>query len=166
MTTFTSFNTNCFCDDENDCALMICGHACHPKCVKTLSACPWCRANIVFIQPSVQRAYHVDEKKMPSPQPPQPPQVQIQAQPQPLISVVLPPSPGVGMDLRLYLEARARNEEQRLRALERQREKRALAKAQKRQEMVNEARRLDEEQQIYQEAARQLKVAQNQAHVI
>ena len=138
MTTFTSFNTNCFCDAENDCALMICGHACHPECVKTLSACPWCRANIVFIQPSVQRAYQVDEKKMPSPQ------VQIQAQPQPPISVVLP-SPGVGMDLRIYLEARARKEEQRLRALERQREKRALAKAQKRQEMINEARRLDEE---------------------
>ena len=60
MTTFKSFNDECFCgvvDNARGCALMKCGHACHPECTQTLNVCPWCRENIVFMQPSVQRAY-------------------------------------------------------------------------------------------------------------
>ncbi len=87
MTTFTSFNDTCFCLDDHPCSLMTCGHACHPTCLQSLTVCPWCRAEICFIQPSVQKTYLSSKQvnQQPLQQPPvqdrpPPPSIDIQLQ--------------------------------------------------------------------------------------
>ena len=57
MATFQSFNDACFCEISNGCHLLKCGHGIHLDCSNKLSTCPWCRENIVFMQPSIQAEY-------------------------------------------------------------------------------------------------------------
>jgi hypothetical protein len=61
MTSFTSFNSECFCMEDGGCELMTCGHAIHVKCSIKLDKCPWCQqAHIKYIKTDIQRQYVAD----------------------------------------------------------------------------------------------------------
>lgn len=133
MTTFTSFNDTCFCLDDHPCSLMTCGHACHPTCLQSLTVCPWCRAEICFIQPSVQKTYLSSKQVNPQPlqQPPPPQPLQ-----QPPVQD-RPPPPSIDIQL----------QERRVRAAQQQRARRMRLKEEAQRQM-EQAAQLAEETRI------------------
>jgi hypothetical protein len=64
MTSFTSYNSECFCMEDGGCELMTCGHAIHVKCSIKLDKCPWCQqAHIKYIKTDIQRQYEAKKQQ-------------------------------------------------------------------------------------------------------